>query len=30
LELIEPDLYLGYEGYAGKRFASAALELIRG
>ena len=29
LELIEPDLYLSYEGDAGKRFASAALELIR-
>ena len=29
LELIEPDLYLGYERDAGKRFASAALELIR-
>jgi glutathione synthase/RimK-type ligase-like ATP-grasp enzyme len=28
LELIEPDLYLGYEGDAGKRFAGAALELI--
>lgn len=28
LELIEPDLYLGYEELAGKRFASAALELI--
>jgi glutathione synthase/RimK-type ligase-like ATP-grasp enzyme len=30
LELIEPDLYLSYEGDAGKRFASAVLELIRG
>jgi glutathione synthase/RimK-type ligase-like ATP-grasp enzyme len=30
LELIEPDLYLGYEEDAGSRFASAALEQIRG
>ena len=30
LELVEPDLYLGYEEDAGNRFASAALELIRG
>ena len=29
LELIEPDLYLSYEGDAGKRFARAVLELIR-
>jgi glutathione synthase/RimK-type ligase-like ATP-grasp enzyme len=29
LELIEPDLYLGYEADAGKRFAAAILELIR-
>lgn len=29
LELIEPDLYLSYEPDAGKRFAAAALELIR-
>ena len=29
LELIEPDLYLGYEADAGKRFACAVLELIR-
>ncbi|HEU0134660.1 MAG TPA: hypothetical protein VFR28_07540 [Allosphingosinicella sp.] len=28
LELIEPDLYLGYEEDAGRRFAEAALELI--
>ncbi|HEX8467691.1 MAG TPA: hypothetical protein VF620_07795 [Allosphingosinicella sp.] len=28
LELIEPDLYLGYEEDAGKRFAAASLELI--
>jgi glutathione synthase/RimK-type ligase-like ATP-grasp enzyme len=28
LELIEPDLYLGYEELAGKRFAAAVLELI--
>jgi hypothetical protein len=30
LELIEPDLYLGYEEDAGKRFAAATLELIAG
>jgi glutathione synthase/RimK-type ligase-like ATP-grasp enzyme len=30
LELIEPDLYLGYEEDAGRRFAAAALELMRG
>jgi glutathione synthase/RimK-type ligase-like ATP-grasp enzyme len=30
LELIEPDLYLGYEEDAGKRFAAAILELIAG
>ncbi|HEX8623228.1 MAG TPA: hypothetical protein VF718_14765 [Allosphingosinicella sp.] len=29
LELIEPDLYLGYDEGAGARFAAAALELIR-
>ena len=29
LELIEPDLYLGYEAAAGARFAEAAKELIR-
>lgn len=28
LELIEPDLYLGYDEGAGERFAAAALELI--
>lgn len=28
LELIEPDLYLGYDDGAGRRFAAAALELI--
>jgi glutathione synthase/RimK-type ligase-like ATP-grasp enzyme len=28
LELIEPDLYLGYDEAAGSRFAAAALELI--
>jgi glutathione synthase/RimK-type ligase-like ATP-grasp enzyme len=28
LELIEPDLYLGYDEGAGARFAAAALELI--
>ncbi|HEX9947191.1 MAG TPA: hypothetical protein VGA98_06590 [Allosphingosinicella sp.] len=30
LELIEPDLYLGYEEDAGKRFAAAAVELMGG
>jgi hypothetical protein len=30
LELIEPDLYLGYDGEAGGRFARAALERIGG
>ncbi|HEX8381715.1 MAG TPA: hypothetical protein VF619_14330 [Allosphingosinicella sp.] len=30
LELIEPDLYLGYEVDAGRRFAAAALELMGG
>jgi hypothetical protein len=30
LELIEPDLYLGYEEDAGRRFAAAILELIAG
>jgi hypothetical protein len=29
LELIEPDLYLGYDAEAGRRFVSAALEPIR-
>jgi glutathione synthase/RimK-type ligase-like ATP-grasp enzyme len=29
LELIEPDLYLGYDEGAGPRFAAAVLELIR-
>ena len=29
LELIEPDLYLGYDDEAGAKFAAAALELIR-
>ncbi len=29
LELIEPDLYLGYDSGAGARFAAACLELIR-
>jgi hypothetical protein len=29
LELIEPDLYLGYDEGAGARFAAAILELIR-
>ena len=29
LELIEPDLYLGYDEGAGARFAAAVLELIR-
>ena len=30
LELIDPDLYLGYEQDAGKRFAAAIAELIAG
>ena len=29
LELIEPDLYLGYDSGAGRRFASAALAAAR-
>jgi glutathione synthase/RimK-type ligase-like ATP-grasp enzyme len=30
LELIEPDLYLGYDAHAGARFVAAALEAIAG